>query len=130
MRGVNETAIERLLALIRQLKPRHAMLGFKNVGALGRYDTQAEQCNFSLAEMQGLLARAIGRSVEELNQFDNARLTGEFKARLYPIDLQSRPGSGIWVRLTDWRVDTAGLVGHGSTRRGCITPDFRVAPFF
>ena len=130
VRGVNEDAIARLLAKVSALSPRHAMLGFKNIGALGRYSEDDEAGNFTLHEMQDLLAKAIHCDVAALSRFSHAGLTGERKARLFPVDRQSRPGAGIWVRLTDWQASDDGAVGYGSLRRGRVTPDFMIAPFF
>ena len=45
-------------------------------------------------------------------------------------DLAARPGQGIWFKLTDWQAGAEGLVDPGSRRRGRITEDFRIAPFF
>ncbi|MEM9354994.1 MAG: radical SAM protein [Pseudomonadota bacterium] len=48
-RGVNEGAVMRMVDLVNGLRPRHALLRFKTVGALGRFDVNAERENLSLA---------------------------------------------------------------------------------
>lgn len=130
VRGVNEAAVDRLYRFVRSLGPRHAVLRFKNIGALGRYDAACEEKNLSMAEMEALCAGAIGVDAAALAAFD--RIEGEVAAdsRLFPVDLASRPGRGIWFKLTDWQANAEGCVDPDWRRRGRITEDFRIAPFF
>ena len=129
VRGLNEAVVGRVHALVAGLRPRHAMLRFKNIGALGRYDVAAEARNLSMAEMEALAA-AIGVDAGKLAAFDRVKGAVERKTRLFPADLVARPGQGIWFKLTDWQVGTNGIVDPGSRRRGRITEDFRIAPLF
>ena len=62
--------------------------------------------------------------------FDRVNGAVERNTRLFPADLAARPGQGIWFKLTDWQASAEGLVDPGSQRRGRITEDFRIAPFF
>ena len=49
----------------------------------------------------------------------------------FPVDPQARTGQeGPWIKLTNWQSDADGFVDRDSKRRGRITPDFMVAPFF
>ena len=130
VRGLNEAAVGRIHALIADLGPRHAMLRFKNIGALGRYDAASEARNLSMAEMEALSAASIGVDAGKLAAFDRVKGTVERNTRLFPADLAARPGKGIWFKLTDWQAGAEGLVDPGSRRRGRITEDFRIAPFF
>lgn len=130
VRGVNEAAVDRLYRFVGNLGPRHAVLRFKNIGALGRYDAAREAKNLSLPEMEALCADAIGVDAADLAAFD--RVKGEVAAdsRLFPVDLAARPGRGLWFKLTDWQANALGRVGPDPRRRGRITEDFRIAPFF
>ena len=130
VRGVNEAAVDRLHRFVGDLGPRHAILRFKNIGALGRYDLASEGKNLSMAEMEALCADAIGVDTAGLAAFD--RIKGEVAAdsRLFPVDPAARPGSGIWFKLTDWQANAEGCIDPNYRRRGRITEDFQIAPFF
>ena len=55
IRGINEGVVKRIVDLVRSHAPRHALIRFKNVGALGRYDKEAEKNNLGMAEMEELV---------------------------------------------------------------------------
>ena len=130
VRGVNEAAVARVHQLVMDLSPRHALLRFKNVGALGRYDQSAEAQNLSMRELETLAAEAIDCDPSQISKYDRIKGTQENNTRLFPTDFKSRPGKGVWVKLTNWQADTGGFVDFGSMRRGRITPEFKIAPFF
>lgn len=130
VRKLNEGAVKRVYDMVRILEPRHAVLRFKNIGALGRYDSAAEARNLTMADIERLSARAIGRSSGRLSGFNRFNGAVDGKTRLFPADPGRRPGSGIWFKLTDWQADGSGFVDPGSKRRGRVTQDFRIAPFF
>lgn len=130
MRGINEGAVERLIKLIKQHNPRHALLRFKNVGALGRYDQQAEGHNLSMLEMEKLLADVIGCQASDLSPYNQVKHREEPNTRLFPLDLHSPTGRGIWIKLTDWQANQKGLIDPQSQRRGRVTQGFKLAPFF
>ena len=130
VRGLNEAAVDRVFRFVGNLGPRHAVLRFKNIGALGRYDAASEAKNLSMAEMEGLCAGAIGADPADLAAFD--RIKGETApdSRLFPADLAAPSGQGIWFKLTDWQANAEGCLDPDWRRRGRITGDFRIAPFF
>jgi molybdenum cofactor biosynthesis enzyme MoaA len=130
VRGVNEGAVGKILKLVQKFEPRHALLRFKNVGALGRYDSNAESQNFSMPELETLAANAVGCEPQQISRYDEIKDQKEENTRLFPTDLVSRPGKGIWIKLTNWQADDGGFVDYGSLRRGRITPEFKIAPFF
>lgn len=130
IRGVNEGALKRTLEIVKALGPRHALLRFKNVGALGRYDKRAEQSNLLLSEMESLAATAIDMPLSYLSAFNKVKGYREDNSRLFPVTENAKPGQGIWIKLTNWQTDKFGQIDSGSPRRGRITKDFRIAPFF
>ena len=116
--------------LVAGLGPRHAMLRFKNIGALARYDAASEARKLSMTEMEALAAAVIAVDPGKLAAFDRVKGAAERNTRLFPADLAAPPGRGVWFKLTDWQANAEGLVDPGSRRRGWITEDFRLAPFF
>ena len=103
VRGLNEGAVQRVYDFVRGLAPRHALLRFKNIGALGRYDAQAEARNFSMNELEKISAAVLGCDSDALSKLNSFKGTIETNTRLFPVDLQSRPGQGIWFKLTNWQ---------------------------
>ena len=130
VRGVNESAVGRMYRLMAGLGPRHAVLRFKNIGALGRYDTASEAANLSMAEMEALCADATGVDAAALSAWNTVKGKSSPDSRLFPVDLAARPGRGLWFKLTDWQANAEGCLDFDLRRRGRITEDFRIAPFF
>ena len=50
--------------------------------------------------------------------------------RLFPAVEGTRPGRGLWFKLTNWQSNDNGQVDAGPFRRGRITQTFQIAPFF
>ncbi len=130
VRGVNEDAVARVNRFVAGLVPRHAVLKFRNIGAFGRYDAASETRNLSMAEMEALCADAIGVDAAALSAWNTIKGETSPDSRLFPVDLASRPGRGIWIKLTDWQANAEGCLDPDLRRRGRITQDFRIAPFF
>ena len=130
IKGVNEDAVQRTLDIIGAYQPRHALLRFKNIGALGRYDKHAEQHNLNMDDMQQLVANATGLSVDYIAQQTHIAGKNEPNTRLFPAHPNTATGQGIWIKITDWQADTTGLIDPNSSRRGRVTADFKLAPFF
>ncbi len=130
VRGVNEAAVGRMHRLMADLGPRHAVLRFKNIGAFGRYDMASKARNLSMAEMEALCAAAIGADGACLAAWDRIKDKAEAGNRLFPADLAARTGRGLWFKLTDWHLKVEECGESDFRRRGRITQDFRIAPFF
>ncbi len=128
VRGLNEAAIGRVHRFVSGLSPRHAVLRFKNVGAVGRYDAGTAARNLSMAEMEGLCADFLGLDVGRLSSFDTIKGEQAPDSRLFPETLDARPGRGLWFKLIDWQANVEGRVPPDRRRRGRVTQDFRIAP--
>ncbi len=123
--------VARMVQLVKQApRPRHALLRFKNIGALGRYDGQRERRNYTMAEMVNQVADVIGRPAAKLDGHRAIKGIDGPNTRLFPIEPDARPGHGAWIKITNWQRDAAGRVDPGSPRRGRITAEFHIAPFF
>ena len=130
VRGLNEDAVGRVHSFVTGLSPRHAVLRFRNIGALGRHDADAAARNLSMAEMEALCAGAIGVGAAALAGWDRVKGERAPDSRLFPVDLTARPGRGLWIKVTDWQANAEGCLDPDFRRRGRITGDFRIAPFF
>ena len=130
VRGLNEGAVDRIYQKVKSHNPRHALLRFKNIGALGRYDEQNERKNLTMDEMLGLFVGPTGQSVAELSEWNKIKGFEEENSRLFPANTNDRHGNGIWFKVANWQADDLGLVDGASSRRGRITAGFKVSPFF
>ncbi len=132
--GVSEHVPRRLLELLesyailhgRKASPRFPlMLRFKNVGQIGRFlDGQA---SYDVSDMLGLLCESFDVSMKEVLGKNKIDGFSECNAFLFPINTKI---GKVLVKVTDWRVDDDGVPDSGSRRRGRVTPNFKVAPFF
>ncbi|MCV0424595.1 MAG: radical SAM protein [Roseibium sp.] len=130
VRGLNEQAIPRMLSRVASYQARHALLRFKNVGAIGRYDQIAEEKNLTLPDLEQIAGQAVGHPSDRIRNYNRFKGKVEPATRLFPTDMTSEPGQGLWIKLTDWQASKNGLIDAGSQRRGRLTYDFKVAPFF
>lgn len=83
-----------------------------------------------MAEIERLVAEVIGVEAETLSQKRRIKHFTEDNSRLFPAVECTQPGRGLWFKLTNWQSDAQGQVDVGSDRRGRVTEDFRIAPFF
>ena len=75
-----------------------------------------------MAEMEELVAKAIGCNAKALSSYTHFKGEHERNTRLFPVDLRSRTGQGLWIKLTNWQADADGFVDRDSKRQGRITP--------
>ena len=145
-RGVNEHSIQRQVEVVLACAEQASiefetmrpwcrispLLRVKSVGAIGRY---MENSGYSLGELANLTAEAINADVKTIlanpvksgsNRVQQQTIANGNSA-LVPFD--SRLGR-ILIRLVDWTVDEDGIPDAGNRRRGRLTKDFKIAPFF
>lgn len=130
VRGLNEGAVSKMIDLAYQSNLRHMVIKFRNIGAIGRYDQQAEDKNLSFDEMILIVANALGRPSSEIRSHNLIKGFEEENSILFPIVEGMAPGSGVWIKVTNWQADNSGAVDFGSDRRGQLLRNMRVACFF
>ena len=126
---LNEAAVGRLVEMVRNLAPRAAILRFRNVGPLGRHMNGVTP-RFDLKRMTETVCRQVGVAFERAWASRDVEGREESTSRFFPLVAGDPPGRGIWIKVTDWSADSDGVIDPASPRRGRITSDFRVAPFF
>ncbi len=145
-RGVNEHVIERQIDVVqacaneasvdfRTMRPWNKispLLRIKSVGAIGRY---MENSGYSLEELAVWAAKAIGRTPEAIlanpvkSGSNRVQQSLNVTSNSTLIPYESNLGRML-IRLVDWTVDEDGLPDAGNRRRGRLTKDFKIAPFF
>ena len=130
VRGVNEGAMAELIDYILSLSPRHAILRFKNIGAIGRYQVHAEKQNLSMAELVQLASTCSDLDIDQIRQQKFLRVFNEPNSYLFPVAGHMKAGQGVWLKLTDWQADHGGAIDFQSQRRGRLMSDMTILPFF
>lgn len=95
------------------------MLRIKSIGKMGNY---RDTYTYNLQEM-----------IEVMSQWHDVRPTAiidghlEKQSLIYSFDTAAGP---MHCKLTDWTVDDDGVPDANSGRRGILTDDYKLAPFF
>ena len=120
----NVHAVSKLVQYIEELRVKYnfikypVMIRFKSVGQVGNYmktitydlNQMIQILNFSLGGLQDISFKINGYT---------ERNTCTFKLK-----------SGLLGKITDWTLDDDGIPDAGSTRRGILTNDYMIEPFF
>lgn len=122
-RGVNDDVPIQLINLIKSFNKR-AVIRFKNVGQLGRFSLTHSE-NHSMSDLITILSDATGVEYDVISSANMVEDHIEENSRLFKL-----PDSKIWIKVTDWSPFFGGIPDPNSTRRGRITQDFNIAPFF
>jgi molybdenum cofactor biosynthesis enzyme MoaA len=137
VRGINDDVISRMLHVYKDVGATNVMCRIKNIGDIGR--SMNDSKNYSLSELITLLSEQTGLSEDYIYSwkerpiYENNHI--EKGAFMVPMD-ESNVGkpihkSGVWFKFADWSIDDNDLIPlPNSLRRGRLTQDFKVAPFF
>ena len=126
MKGVNEMVIPRLLEIVKDLGS-NSVIRFRNVGQIGRYTLEHNQ-NYSFDELIDLVSASTGKSIDYIKQHNTVNGYEEKNNVLFPLNPVDKFKS-VWVKITNWSPE-GDIPDPGSRRRGRITENFKVAPFF
>lgn len=137
VKGINDEAIPRLLHLFEKTGAQNVMARLKNVGDIGRSMQDSE--NYSMNELIELASYQTGLSVDYIEAWRNKPIyqntEPEIDSFIFPLtpEQEGKPlhKSGIWFKIANWKGDDGHSVPlRNNTRRGRLTPEFKVAPFF
>lgn len=123
MKGVNEQAIPRLIEIAKQFDVK-MVLRFRNIAQLGRYTLEKEE-NYSYDELIEIVSGITNVDSDEIKKSNNIDGYEEEHNVLFQV-----PNSKVWIKITDWCPSDSIIPDPDSKRRGRITQDFKVAPFF
>ena len=123
MKGVNEQSIPRLIEIAKQFDVK-IVLRFRNIAQLGRYTLEKEE-NYSYDELIEIVSGITNVDSDEIKKSNNIDGYEEEHNVLFQI-----PNSKVWIKITDWCPTDSIIPDPNSKRRGRITENFKVAPFF
>lgn len=93
------------------------MLRVKSVGEVGNY---LKSYTYSIGELKGLMRHIFGWF--EVDHVVNGY--EEINTCVFTLP------NGLFGKITDWTLDDDGIPDSGSKRRGILTDDYKIAPFF
>ena len=126
-KGVNDHIPNRLLNLSKQIGGHH-ILRFRNVGQVGRYSLEKDQ-NWTWSEMVDLVCEQYSVDKDWAQEHNKINGFDEKNVIFFPMDPTKKLKTS-WVKITDWSPANSVLPDPGNYRRGRLTQDFKVAPFF
>ena len=96
----------------------------KSIGQMGYY---MKTKSFSLMELAEIVCEELDFKLEDILENNVGDGYIENTAVLYQFDT---PAGTMLGKLTDWNVDDDGVPDSGSSRRGILTDNYKIAPFF
>ena len=97
------------------------MIRLKSIGKMGYY---IDSYTYSLDELKEIVMDMHGSEIKFINMID-----GYLEQRSLMYSFPTKAGLMLG-KITDWTVDDEGVPDAGSTRRGILTDNYKVAPFF
>lgn len=137
VKDINEEAPARLIYLLQNKNIINAVCRFKNVGQFGRYMKNSNE-NYKLNDLINLLSYQLKISTDYILNWKNKpiyqNLDIEEETFMFPLNEKSEGKflhkSGIWIKIADWDTEGKPTAFPNQTRRGRITENFKIAPFF
>jgi molybdenum cofactor biosynthesis enzyme MoaA len=99
-------------------------LRLKSIGQMGNY---MKTKSFSLTELAEVASELVDLKIDNILQNNIVEGFVECNSLMYKFETKA----GIMLgKLTDWNVDDDGIPDAGSSRRGILTNNYKIAPFF
>ncbi len=128
MKDLNDRVPFRLYQMMKELKVGNAVLRFRNVAQLGRYTYQYEE-NHTYEELIEMIGKQFGKQKADILKHNTINGHIEERSVLFPVE-EGKKYKTIQIKITDWSPQRGVIPDPNSKRRGRITEDFKVAPFF
>ena len=126
-KGLNDHVPARMLELSKKIGGNH-ILRFRNVGQIGRYTLEKDQ-NWTFDEMTKLVCDQFGKDPESVKDWKNINGFTEDNVIFFPMD-ENKKFKTSWVKITDWSPVNSLIPDPKNNRRGRLTQNFKIAPFF
>ena len=124
-KGINDHIPKRLCDILQDLK-LNAVLRLRNIGEIGRHMNQE---NYTFEELIELVGSFLNKNPELIKKYKIVNGYEEQHNVLFPIN-EGKKFNTTWIKITDWRPYSNFIPDPLSIRRGRMTKDFKVAPFF
>jgi len=97
------------------------MIRLKSVGQVGFFK---KTYTYTLHEMKEIVKKLHGKNIQFIDT-----INGHLETRSLTYSFKTKAGIMLG-KITDWSVDDDGVPDSGSKRRGILTDNYKVAPFF
>lgn len=121
VKGVNENVPMEIYRKLKDLNVKRAIIRFKNIGELGRY-MKPSKGNYSYQELIQLISDIFGLRKSWILEQNIVNGYEEQDTVFFPIEKSSK--RLFYIKITDWSNLSY------SERRGRVTENFKIAPFF
>lgn len=126
-RGTNDHVPARIRDLARDIGG-NPILRFRNVGQIGRFSI-GKNLNWTFDRMADMICETFGADPKWARDWRSINGYQENNVIFFPLDDTKRLKT-TWVKITDWSPLNSDIPDPGSNRRGRLTQDFKIAPFF
>lgn len=126
-KGVNDLVPKRLYEIVKEAQGK-AILRFRNVGQVGRYSLEKDE-NWTWDELVTLVCDQLG--VDKAWASTQQHINGftEKNVIFFPMEADKKYTTS-WIKITDWSPADSTFPDPDNNRRGRLTQDFKLAPFF
>ena len=131
--GVNEQAPAKMINMFKRHDIKNVVVRFKTIGQLGRYMEGVHQ--IGMDSLIDIVCKQLDLKEDYVRWWPNNWIYPESRQEkdsfLFPLNPdQKLVYKGIWIKLVNWNTEGKSTVLENSTRRGRVTENFKVAPFF
>jgi len=130
---VNLDAPSRMISLLNKHDIANVTIRFKTIGQIGRF--MGEEHQMKMDDLIRVMSDQLNVSYDYIKSWQDQWIYPENRQEkdsfLFPLNPKStRVYNGIWIKLVNWNSYDKSTVLSDSTRRGRLTENFKVAPFF
>lgn len=127
IRGVNDNVPSKLISIIKNLNI-NAVMRFRNIGQLGRYHINSNG-NWTFEELLDHISKITNIDINIIKSFNKVNGYEEERTVLFPLE-ENKIQKTSWIKITDWAPLDSNIPDPNNKRRGRITENFKIAPFF
>ncbi len=127
VKGLNESVPKKLYNKLKSLKVKRAVMRFRNVGQIGRYMLE-KQDNYNYQELIKFIADEFDLNEDYI--LKHKTMDGYEEKRTVFFPLLENKDQNIYVKITDWAPENSYFPDPENKRRGRVTQNFKIAPFF
>jgi molybdenum cofactor biosynthesis enzyme MoaA len=131
MKGVNDFVPTMLNSLALKYDVA-TTLNFRNVAQVGRY-TLTKNENHTFEDMVLLVCNQLGYDYENAIRSNVVNAIEQERIVLFSEKIKTKNSKrkhDVWIKVTDWSPPGADFPDPNSSRRGRLTQNYQIAPFF
>jgi MoaA/NifB/PqqE/SkfB family radical SAM enzyme len=127
VKGINESVLTRIKQILQEHQ-YYVSLEVRNVGHIGRYLGKDE--NYSRKELLFLLSKVFEFDISN-EEWKNSVIEDDSYSCYFPLQPdRARLCKTTGIRVTDWSKMNQGYSAEDNLKRGRLTQNFSLAPFF